>query len=209
MRARTILLILAILLVAGFAALNWNEIVRTAPLSFGTTVADAPLGLILLSLLALMLIAFVVSAVMHRTQTLVESRHHYRTLESQRELAEKAEASRFTDLRQYMDAQLRELKQRDTLAATEFEKAMLQAHRELRAHMERMHRHISSRLDEFQARLDGRVLDTPRLDRPLPEERLARRAEPAIHDPVIHDPVIHDAVSEARVEPPPQVRHPL
>jgi hypothetical protein len=33
MRTRTIALVVAILLVAGFAALNWAEIVRPAPLA--------------------------------------------------------------------------------------------------------------------------------------------------------------------------------
>src|SRR5438128_68278 len=50
MRTRTIVLVVAILLVAGFAALNWSEIVRTSPLLFGPVVADAPMGLILLGL---------------------------------------------------------------------------------------------------------------------------------------------------------------
>ena len=49
MRTRTILLVVAILLVAGFAALNWPEIARSTPLSFGIFVTDAPLGAVTFS----------------------------------------------------------------------------------------------------------------------------------------------------------------
>ncbi|QJW84484.1 hypothetical protein HK414_14390 [Ramlibacter terrae] len=101
MRSRAILLVVAILLVAAFAALNWSEFVRPTPLLFGLFVADAPLGAILLGLLALATIAFVLSAGTIRTQSLMESREHHKTLEAQRALADKAEASRFTDLRQH------------------------------------------------------------------------------------------------------------
>ena len=44
MRSRSVLLVVAILLVAGFAALNWSEVVRPSPLLFGPVVMDAPLG---------------------------------------------------------------------------------------------------------------------------------------------------------------------
>ena len=112
MRARTILLLLVILLVAGFAALNWSEFVRPVPLSFGAFIADAPLGLIMLCLLGVAAMAFLAVGAALRTQSLVESRQHHKTLERQRDLADKAEASRFTDLRQHLDLRLREIENR-------------------------------------------------------------------------------------------------
>src|SRR5690606_33161895 len=105
------------LLVAAFAALNWGEIIRPSPLLIGPVVMDAPMGAILLGLLALATIVFVLSAGTIRTQSLIESREHHKTLEAQRALADKAEASRFTDLRQHLDTQLGELRERDTIAA--------------------------------------------------------------------------------------------
>ena len=51
MRARLIFIVVAILLLAAFAALNWSEFNRTAPLSFGVIRHQAPLGLILLGVL--------------------------------------------------------------------------------------------------------------------------------------------------------------
>ena len=152
MRTRGILFVLAILLVAAFAALNWSEIARSVPLSFGFFVMNAPLGAILLGLLALAAVAFAVSSAAIRTQALVDSRSHHKTLEAQRTLADKAEASRFTELRNHLDAQLRELRERDAIAATEFQKAMVNSQRELRTQLEQMHRTLATRLNEMDTR---------------------------------------------------------
>ena len=84
MRSRFVLLLVAILLIAGFAALNWSEVNRQSPLLFGPFVMEAPLGAILLSLLALAVVVFALSAASMRTSTLLESRHHSRELEAQR-----------------------------------------------------------------------------------------------------------------------------
>jgi uncharacterized integral membrane protein len=193
MRARVILLVLAILAVAAFAALNWSEFMRPAPLSFGATVADAPLGLIMLGLLLIALFAYLVSGALHRTQTLVETRHHHKSLEAQRDLADKAESSRFTDLRQHMDTQLRELRQRDEITATEFHRAMVESQRELRTQLEQMSRAMVARLGEIETRLDSRLDRLGSLPMQADEARLReeerRRAQ--------------------NLEPPPRVRHPL
>jgi uncharacterized integral membrane protein len=149
MRARVILLVIAILLIAGFAALNWSEVVRPAPLLFGPVVMDAPLGLILLGLLAAAIVVFALSAGALRTRSLLDARHHYKELEAQRVLADNAEASRFTDLRAYLDTSLRELRERDAMQVTELQ-------REMRAHAETTQRMLSARLNELEHRLETR-----------------------------------------------------
>lgn len=156
MRSRTILLVVAILLVAGFAALNWTEIVRPAPLLFGPVVADAPLGLILLSVLGLTLVLFLVSTAAMRTQSLIDYRQHQKTLEAQRDLADKAEASRFIELRQHLDQHLKDMRERDAIAASEFDKAMVQSRRELQGQMEQVNRTLAARLNELEHRLESR-----------------------------------------------------
>jgi hypothetical protein len=149
MRSRLILLVVAILLVAAFAALNWSEVMRTSPLLFGPVVAEAPLGAILLGLLAIAVVAFVLSAGAIRTSALLESRHHYKELEAQRALADKAEASRFTELRTYLDENLREMRERDNLRTTEMQ-------RELRAQSETTNRMLAARLNELEHRMETR-----------------------------------------------------
>jgi hypothetical protein len=157
MRARLIVLLAAILLVAGFAGLNWSEFVRPTPLSFGLFVMDAPLGLILLSVLTVTLVAFLASSIHMQTVNLLDTRQHSKELHAQRELADKAEASRFTDLRQHLDTQMRELNQREVIAATELEKAVVQGQRELRTQLELMNRTLATRLAELEGRIEARV----------------------------------------------------
>jgi hypothetical protein len=149
MRARVVLLVVAILLIAAFAALNWPEFTRTSPLLFGPVVMDAPLGIVLLGLLVLVFIGFALTAGALRTNALLESRHHYRELEAQRTLADKAEASRFTELRQYLDTNLREMRERDAMLATEWQ-------RELRTQSEQTNRMLTARLSELEHRLETR-----------------------------------------------------
>lgn len=156
MRSRFVLLVVAILLIAGFAALNWSEVTRPAPLLFGPVVMDAPLGAILLGLLALAIVVFAISAASLRTHTLLESRHHYKELEAQRTLADKAEASRFTELRQHLDTQSRELREREAIAASEMERVRLEHQREIRNQLEQINRTLSARLNELEHRLESR-----------------------------------------------------
>ena len=156
MRARMIILVLVILAVAGFAAQNWPEITRQSTLNFGVVQASAPMGLILLTLLGLTLLVFLATAASMRTQSLVESRQHAKALNAQRELAERAEASRFTDLRQLLDSHLRDEKQREGMVQAEMEKTMAQHQRELRNQLEQMYHLLTSRLSEMERRMDSR-----------------------------------------------------
>lgn len=183
MRSRVVLLVVAILAVAGFAALNWSEIIRPTPLLFGPIVADAPLGAILLALLALALIAFLLSATAMKTQSLIESRHHFKELEAQRLLADKAEASRFTELRQHLDTHLGEMRERDTIMTTEWQ-------RELRAQMEQMNRMFAARMNELEHRLETRFERSGLPGRP------ASAVVPPVRDPAVAPPVLREPMAE-------------
>lgn len=152
MRARLVLLVLAILLIAGFAAQNWAEFNRPSPLNLGIATVEAPLGLILLILLGAALLVFIAAAASLRTRALIESRQQSRALHAQRELADKAEASRFTDLRQMLDAHLRENRGPNP----DLEKTLAQHQRDLRNQLEQMYHLLTSRLSELERRLDAR-----------------------------------------------------
>ena len=145
MRARLVILVLAILAVAGIAALNWPLFMRNEQMNFGVITTQASLPLILLTILGITLLAFLVSSATYEQRHLVEYREHGKALQAQRDLADKAEASRFTDLRQHIDTQLRENRQREGLAAAEFEKIVATNQRELRAQLEQMNRTLASR----------------------------------------------------------------
>lgn len=106
MKIRTLLLILFILLVAGFVALNFAQILKPTALSFGFTEVQAPLGLVLLAMLAAVLIVFLATLVYQQTTHMMEVRRVTREASEQRTLADKAEASRFTELRNFLQAEM-------------------------------------------------------------------------------------------------------
>lgn len=113
MRFRTAMLILAILLFAGIVALNVEEFTRISVLSLGFTTVQVSLGLVMLLLLTATLVIFLASTLYQQSRHVLEARTHTRELNAQRDLADKAEASRFTELRTYLEAQAVAAQQRD------------------------------------------------------------------------------------------------
>lgn len=103
MKSRVALLVLIIAVIGGLSFFNFPYLAQTVPMSLGFTSVDAPLGLILLTLTALMAIAFIAYVIAMQGTWLLESRAHAKEMAAQRELADKAEASRFTELRAAME----------------------------------------------------------------------------------------------------------
>jgi uncharacterized integral membrane protein len=105
-------LILAALALLGlFAAVNWPALTAPTALSFLVFTLDAPLGLILLGFalsFALILLGY---AAMQRTTMLLEGRRHTQQLQAQRDLAERAEASRVYELGQQLQRECAALRQ--------------------------------------------------------------------------------------------------
>lgn len=97
-------------MLAIFAAANWTLLTATASLNFLVFTVEGPLGIILLGamvLLVALLMAYVVSV---RMGSLMETRRHLKELEVQRVLADKAEASRFTELGARIEAEFGRLR---------------------------------------------------------------------------------------------------
>lgn len=120
MKARTALLTLIVVLIAFLAVMNWQALNLYAPVNLGVTTVDAPLGLIMLCLTALLAVMFVAYVVTLQGSVLMETRRHNKEMVAQRELADKAEASRFTELRtvlelRHQEAQQQLLSRLDTL----------------------------------------------------------------------------------------------
>lgn len=153
MRARIVLLVAAILLVAAFTALNWSDFIKPTPLSFGVTVADAPLGLILLVLMTGVLVAFVLSSALIDSRHIAAEREYHRELKAQRELAEKAEASRFAELRQHIDAQAREAREREAATTAALDRMLVSSHHDLQSKVQALSSDVEHRLDTIDHRL--------------------------------------------------------
>ena len=105
MHLRSIVLWVTVLAIAALAALNWPTLAALSLVSLGIVVFEAPLGLIMLGLTGLLGIFFIVYVLSLQGSVLMETRRHTKEMQVQRELADKAEASRFTELRAFLDAQ--------------------------------------------------------------------------------------------------------
>jgi uncharacterized integral membrane protein len=105
MGLRTGVLLVVVLLIGALAALNWGLLASPVLMSVGFMQVSAPLGLIMLGLTVLLGILFAAYVVYLQSSVLMETRRHTKEMQSQRDLADKAEASRFTELRNFLEAQ--------------------------------------------------------------------------------------------------------
>ena len=108
MNVRTIVLLLISIAIAALAVLNWNTLITPTTVSLGVTHIEAPLGAIMLGLTILLSVFFLAYVLTLHGSVLVETRRHVKELAAQRDLADKAELSRFTELRQFLETQDRQ-----------------------------------------------------------------------------------------------------
>ena len=142
MNLRSGLVIVVLVLIGIFSALNWSVLMAPTDLSLGFTSAKAPLGLIMLGLIVLLAAVFLIYLVVLQASMMSESRRAAKELKAQRELADKAEASRFAELRTLHSADMDKL-----LARVD------QLDRELRSAIEANANGINATLGEIEDRL--------------------------------------------------------
>jgi hypothetical protein len=154
MNLRTLLILAVLGLVAVFSALNWSAFIAPTALSLGFTRVEAPLGLILLAVVALLTLLFLVYITYLQSTVLFDTRRHARELQSQRELADQAEASRFNQLGAFMEAELQrlagEMEQSKSLLLNKLD----QIERDLRASMEQIGNSLAASIGELEDRFD-------------------------------------------------------
>lgn len=110
-------ILVVLVLIAAFAMLNWSSLATPVPVSLLVAGVDMPLGLILLAAMVLLVALFGLYVLLLRTAMYTESRRMAQELAAQRELADKAEASRFTELSAHLDQQVAGLRQAMTEVA--------------------------------------------------------------------------------------------
>ena len=105
MQMRSTILLIIVLAIAALAALNWELLAASTAVSLGLMTFEAPLGLLMLGLTTLLGVFFVAYVLSLQASVLMETRRHTKEMQAQRELADKAEASRFTELRAFLENQ--------------------------------------------------------------------------------------------------------
>ena len=169
MRVRTVFFIIAILAVAAFTALNVDEFTRSSVLNLGFTTTQMPLGLVMLLILGAALVLFLASTIYIQSSHLIETRKYARELSAQRELADRAEASRFTELRNYIDAQSATALNRESANAGVWAERLNRAQAELllrleqsdgatAAYMGQLEDRVGRQNDQFSTRANAPLL---------------------------------------------------
>ena len=153
MPVRTILMLLVLIGIAVFVMLNWNEFTRPTALHLGLATVEAPLGLTMLGLTALLSVLFLVFVTYLQTSILMEGRRHVRELQAQRELAEQAEASRYNQLRRYIELELQKLADRGEQAQSRMSARLDQMDRDLRGVIEQSGNSLATYIGELEDRL--------------------------------------------------------
>ncbi len=105
MTLRTLLLLIVFGALAAFALVNWQVLNTPTTLSLAFTEVQAPLGLVMLAFIVLVTVLLLSYIVYLQMSGLLETRRHGKELQVQRELADQAEASRFTELRAYLESE--------------------------------------------------------------------------------------------------------
>jgi uncharacterized membrane protein YgaE (UPF0421/DUF939 family) len=112
MRPRTLLVVLVLLMIAAFLAINWSVFAASAKISFVLTSVEVPIGLVMFGILTLIALTFGIYSAVSWSAILLEFRRQAKELTAQRTLADQAEASRFTELSTVMHDELEHLADR-------------------------------------------------------------------------------------------------
>jgi uncharacterized integral membrane protein len=164
---RTVLIVLVLGVVVVFALLNWSVFTAPTTLSIGFTTFEAPLGLILLGAIGALTLLFLIYLVYLQATALMESRQYSRELKNQRELADRAEESRFTELRSSLETELRRIGDQMADSNAVINTRLDGLAHELRSAIEQSTNSLSAYIGEIEDRLErtgGSLKENPRRD---------------------------------------------
>jgi len=160
MKLHSLLLLLVLALVAAFAALNWGAILAPTDLWLGFTTVQMPLGLVMLGLLVFITALFLVYVLYLQGSILLETRRNSRELHTNRELADRAEASRFTELRTFLEAELARQSTLNQESKTAVIARIDQLEHDFRAFSEQSGNTLAAYIGELEDRLE-KVITLP------------------------------------------------
>lgn len=110
MRGRNVFLLVLIVVMALFAWRNWAVFSEEKTLSLFFTQVTAPFGIVMLTVMAVLVVVYFLYTVGLETAALLEVKKYARELLSARKLADEAEASRFSELKKWLEGELATLK---------------------------------------------------------------------------------------------------
>jgi hypothetical protein len=150
--ALTLTLVFALLLL--LVTLNWSAIAAPGALNLGVTEVNAPLGVVMLVFTAVVSALFVVYIIFQQAGVILEARRFAKEGKVQRDLADKGEASRFTELRTLLEGELRRIEAQGAASTREFGARIEQSERNLQDKLAEATRSTAAYLGEIEDKLN-------------------------------------------------------
>lgn len=159
MKLPTVVLLFLLVVVALFTALNWTAFTTPSQLSLIVTTVQAPIGVLMLILTGAIIAAFLAFFVYLQTSTALETRRLAKELKNQRELADRAEASRFTELRSFLAQELASLRALAGDSDARLSARVDAAEQALRTDIEHAGNTLAAYIGELEHRLESPIAD--------------------------------------------------
>jgi len=159
MRFRTFFLFALLALTALFALVNWPAFTAPTTLSLVFGTVQAPLGLVMLGVVFVLGAVSLAYLIYVQGSALMDSRRHARELQSHRELADKAEASRFTELHNFVNAEMQKMQQMQADTQAHLVTRIEQMEQRMRMAVQETGNSLSSYIGELEHRIDARRIN--------------------------------------------------
>lgn len=156
MKLHTLLLMFVLAIIVAFTTLNWTAFITPTALSLGFTHIQMPLGLVMLGLMLFLLVIFLFFVTYMQTLSILEVRNHSRELKFYKELADKAEVSRFTELRTYLENKLSEHENLHMVCKSEIIAKIEQTGNDLKTLMEETGNTLAAYIGEMDDRMENK-----------------------------------------------------
>lgn len=137
-----------------FTLTNGDALNAPANLSFLVFRFEAPLGIVLLGIIVTFVAIFTVYILILRTTMLMDARRYERELSAQQKLAEQAEASRLSELRNQLEQSFAELRDTTDTTRKELGTRLDDMEQALRNVVEESGRSLSAYIGEVEDKLD-------------------------------------------------------
>ncbi len=157
MSLRTLFLLVVLGVLAIFTVLNWSAFMTPTTLSLLFATVQAPLGLVMLVVTGLLAALFLLYVAYMQSTVILETRRSARELHAQRQLADEAEASRFTELRAFLESRISKLEGDVALAKSAAQSGLDRLSTEMRATIEQSGTVLTAYIGEVEDRLERKM----------------------------------------------------
>lgn len=160
MRVLALFILLVLVATAAFATLNWAAFTVSTELSLGVVTLSAPLGLIMLGIVGFIAVYFLVLMITAQSQALLASRRQNRELNSVRERADQAEASKIAELRSHLQSEIEKQVERNRESSAAIQARIDRLDADVRAALHVTENSLTAYLGELGDRVDRGFHDT-------------------------------------------------